>query len=184
MAVFALQLPWFGLPFCIMTTHNCLDLIHLFNDLFATTENTVLIGDGEEPLYLPADATSSFNRIIFTRNYFASALHEIAHWCIASAHRRTLVDYGYWYFPEGRNAEQQRLFEQAEIKPQALEFLFSEACGSRFIASQDNLATGHGDAALFEKNIAEQVQCYLSNGLPALAGEFRNRLLDFYSGSR
>lgn len=163
------------------TTHDCQDLINIFNHLFATSEQTILLGNAEEPLYLPADADTPHHRVIFTRNYFASALHEIAHWCIASAERRKQVDYGYWYFPEGRNAEQQRQFEQAEIKPQALEYIFSQAAGSRFMVSQDNLATGHGDTALFAQNVAEQAEQYLTHGLPDRAELFRQQLANFYS---
>lgn len=161
--------------------HNYQDLITLFNSLFEHTENTVLIGNGEEPLYLPCDEKSPVNRIIFTRDYFASALHEIAHWCIASKRRRELVDYGYWYYPEGRNAEQQALFEEAEVKPQALESIFSDAAGSRFIPSQDNLS---GESIVgsdsFEEKIQAQVQYYLRHGLPDRALKFKACLLTFY----
>ena len=164
-----------------MTQFHCNDLIELFNGLFEQSENTILLGNAEEPLYLPSDEKSPFNRIIFTRDYFASALHEIAHWCIASPERRKLVDYGYWYYPEGRNAEQQALFEQAEVKPQALESLFSQVAGAPFIISQDNLSAGHmGGSAAFEQKIAEQVQRYLSQGLPARAESFKNSLVNFY----
>ena len=161
--------------------HNCQDLIALFNSLFEHTENTVLIGNGEEPLYLPCDEKSPVNRIIFTRDYFASALHEIAHWCIASKKRRELVDYGYWYYPEGRNAEQQALFEHAEIKPQALKSIFSNAAGSSFIPSQDNLlGEKSAGSESFEEMIKARVQYYQSNGLPERALLFNNRILAFY----
>ena len=162
-------------------THHYQDLISLFNSLFQHSENTILIGNAEEPLYLPADAESVFDRIIFTRDYFASALHEIAHWCIASKQRREQVDYGYWYFPEGRSAAQQAQFEQAEIKPQALEMLFTEAAGSRILVSQDNLQTGFGQTReTFTQLVAEQAQAYLCHGLPERAEIFRNALLNFY----
>ena len=163
-----------------MMTHNCQDLITIFNALFEVSEQTILLGHGEEPLYLPSDINSPLHRIIFTRDYFASALHEIAHWCIASDARRQQKDYGYWYFPEGRNAEQQRLFEQAEIKPQALECVFAQSAGSQFRVSQDNLATGYGCTESFSKNVAEQVQRYLSEGLPERADRFNKRLKEFY----
>lgn len=162
-------------------THHCHDLVFLFNDLFQLSENTILIGNAEEPLYLPADADSTFARVIFTYDYFASALHEIAHWCIASKQRRQQVDYGYWYFPEGRSAEQQAQFEQAEIKPQALEMLFTQAAGSRFLVSQDNLETGFGlSREAFTQLVTDQAELYLTNGLPERAELFRKRLLNFY----
>ncbi len=53
--------------------------------------------------------------------FYASALHEIAHWCIAGENRCQQVDYGYWYEPNGRSEERQFEFEKVEVKPQALE---------------------------------------------------------------
>lgn len=164
-----------------MTKHNCQDLILMFNGLFEQSEKTILVGNGTEPLYLPSDENTPLNRIVFTRDYFASALHEVAHWCIAGEKRRRLVDYGYWYFPEGRNVEQQILFEQAEVKPQALEYLFSQAARSSFIVSQDNLTAGETfNTASFEKKVVEQAQRYLTQGLPQRADIFKKRLLDYY----
>lgn len=166
----------------MVTIHHCENLIVVFNDLFEQSEKTILVGFAEEPIYLPCDENSALNRIFFTRDYFASALHEIAHWCIASEARRKLVDYGYWYYPEGRNAEQQVLFEQAEVKPQALECVFSMAAGSRFIVSQDNLSEGqYCNTESFEKKVADQVQRYLTQGLPNRAEIFKKGLLDFYN---
>lgn len=165
--------------------HHSQDLIYIFNDLFEQSEQTILLGNGDEPIYLPADDECPLNRIIFTRDYFASALHEIAHWCIASAERRKQVDYGYWYFPEGRNAVQQALFEQAEVKPQAIECIFSKAAGSLFIVSQDNLMAGAEYCPRsFENKIIEQVQHYQEHGLPDRAQLFKNKLVDFYFESR
>jgi len=161
--------------------HNCEDLIFLFNSLFEQTENTVLIGNGAEPLYCPADDSCSVNRIIFTRDYFASALHEIAHWCIAGKERRKYVDYGYWYYPEGRDQEQQKSFEQIEAKPQALESIFAQSAHSTFIPSLDNLSGETSlDSKSFEKAIAAQVQYFRAHGLPQRAEVFNQKLLSFY----
>lgn len=41
--------------------------------------------------------------------------------------RRQLVDFGYWYAPDGRSAEQQELFQAVEVKPQAMEWILSPA---------------------------------------------------------
>lgn len=161
--------------------HNYQDLITLFNDTFAASENTRLIGNAEEPIYLPADERCSYHRVIFTRDYFASALHEIAHWCIASAARRQQIDYGYWYFPEGRSAEQQKLFEDAEVKPQAIEYLFATAAGSRFLVSQDNFTAGHGSTPEeFTRRVTEQAKWYLEHGLPVRAEIFMEQLRTLY----
>ncbi|BBI51881.1 hypothetical protein HORIV_43020 [Vreelandella olivaria] len=92
-----------------------------FDGVFAERYQTRLIRGGDEPLYRPANSETPYHQVIFARGYYASALHEISHWCIAGEKRRQLEDYGYWYCPDGRNAEQQRAFEQAEIAPQALE---------------------------------------------------------------
>ncbi len=42
---------------------------------------------------------------------------------------------GYWYAPDGHTQEQQALFEQVEIKPQAIEWLFAQAFGRKFRVS-------------------------------------------------
>ncbi len=117
-------------------------LIALFNQLFAD-ENVILVHASDEgkdePEYLPA-TNNQPAKICFAHGYFASALHEISHWTIAGKQRRKLNDFGYWYAPDGRNAEQQKQFEQFEIKPQAIECLFTLACGRPFQVSLDNLS--------------------------------------------
>ncbi len=163
---------------------NINDLITIFNRLFRERENTELHSGGDEPIYLPADQNHSFHRIICTRDYYESGLHEISHWCIAGVARRQLVDFGYWYEPDGRTSEQQRAFESVEIKPQALEWILSEACGRRFRVSVDNL---HGDheaiehsSALFKQRVWQQVQRYWHEGLPERADVLKHALLDYY----
>ncbi|MDI8993212.1 elongation factor P hydroxylase, partial [Salmonella enterica subsp. enterica serovar Anatum] len=42
-------------------------------------------------IYLPADAQVPYHRIVFAHGFYASALHEISHWCIAGKARRELV---------------------------------------------------------------------------------------------
>ncbi len=68
------------------------DLISLFNQSFAATYNTRLERGDDEPIYLPADAEVDHHRIIFAHGFFASALHEVAHWLLAGEVRRTQVD--------------------------------------------------------------------------------------------
>ncbi len=84
--------------------HEYQDLIAIFNDTFLETFNTKLELGGDEPIYLPADQEHPHHRIIFARGFYASALHEIAHWCVAGPERRLLEDFGYWYEPDGRTA--------------------------------------------------------------------------------
>ena len=64
----------------------------VFNDCFAHSCNTRLCGGADEPLYQPAATPAGFHALYYRGDYFASALHEVAHWCIAGAQRRhTLV---------------------------------------------------------------------------------------------
>jgi hypothetical protein len=148
------------------------ELRALFDGLFASAENTRLVAGGEEPVYLPADDRCPYHRIVFRHDYVASALHEIAHWCIAGSARRRLVDYGYWYAPDGRDAAAQREFERIEARPQALEWILSEACGLRFRPSVDNLDGAAGDAEGFARAIAAEAQRMLREGLPPRAARF------------
>lgn len=163
------------------------DLEILFEHCFFDAYNTRLYGGGEEPLYLPADQADQPHRLIYREDFFASALHEIAHWCIAGAGRRQLVDFGYWYVPDGRNIEQQSAFERVEVKPQALEWIFSEAAGVGFRVSIDNLSgsvahTREGcDASLpFRSAVQRQVGEYCERGLPARAERFVQALSEAY----
>ncbi len=160
------------------------DLIAIFDRLFSGTENTRLVSGSGEPEYLPADIEVGYHRVIFAHGFYESALHEIAHWCIAGPERRKLVDYGYWYEPDGRSAERQREFEQVEVKPQALEWILSEACGRKFHISTDNL---NGDPVSVEQGrqnfraaVVTQAALYLENGLPARAEILKEALLDYY----
>jgi len=128
-------------------------LIQLFADLFYTRYQTRLVRGGEEPLYLPASMTGDDHQIIFARGYFTSALHELAHWCVAGEKRRELEDFGYWYLPDGRSAAQQRAFEKVEVRPQAFEQCFTLASGRKFNISADNLSGEPGDTRDFERQV-------------------------------
>ncbi len=144
-------------------------IVGLFDQLFHSDFNTQLLGGAEEPIYIPAglilnepDYTDAeeYHRLYFRHDYLSSALHESAHWCIAGAQRREQLDFGYWYSPDGRTVGQQQLFEQAEVKPQALEWMFSVACGQRFRVSADNLASDQGASAAFTQAVVSQVQSW------------------------
>lgn len=161
--------------------HNPDDLIMLFNDLFRESFRTVLVRGSTEPEYLPFSEPDGFAQVVFAHGFFASALHEIAHWCIAGEQRRRLHDYGYWYCPDGRSPEQQQAFEQVEIKPQAIEWLFSLAAGSCFNISVDNLAgDGAADERAFRRHVCDQSAHFLAVGLPPRAQQFFDVLASFY----
>jgi elongation factor P hydroxylase len=163
-----------------MTIFDYQDLITLFNQNFKTSYNTVLVKGENEPIYLPSDERHSYHRLVFAHGFYASALHEIAHWCVAGQERRKLVDFGYWYNPDGRTLEEQRVFETIEVKPQALEWIFSQAAGHLFRVSADNISAGIGASDTFKQRIVEQARDYIEKGLPNRAAQFLETLLTFY----
>ena len=136
-------------------------LILHFNAWFSHHNVTLVKGDFE-PEYFPATSDTSA-RIQFAHGFFNSAGHEISHWTIAGEERRKLADLGYWYAPDGRTAEQQALFEQVEIKPQAIEWLFAQAFGRKFRVSLDNLTGDGGNGSTFKDNVFEQLQKYFNS---------------------
>jgi elongation factor P hydroxylase len=160
--------------------HHYQDLIRLFDHNFAAVENTRLVKGSDEPLYLPACSKTNYHQIIFAHGYFASALHEIAHGCIAGKERRLLQDYGYWYCPDGRNQQQQTEFEQVEVSPQAIEWAFSIAANRRFRVSTDNLNGAQIDVVSFQDKVQQQALAYLQQGFPARSKRFIQVLHDFY----
>ena len=153
--------------FIITQKYQVSTLEEIFYQLFNVTEQTQLTSGGTEPIYLPRSETSVLARIISTQDYFSSALHEISHWCIAGPERRKLLDYGYWYEPDGRNELKQQAFEQVEVKPQALEWLFTEACGLKFNLSVDNLEQANNEQEFkgasegFKQSVLDQALTYL-----------------------
>lgn len=141
-------------------------LINLFNQTFASY-STMLTRSDDEPEYFPPKFDKQSNlltpaKIAFAHGYFASALHEISHWCIAGKKRRLLADFGYWYEPDGRSASQQKLFESVEVKPQAIEWIFTQACMRKFRVSLDNLNGEPINNQDFKQNVHAQVHRYLS----------------------
>lgn len=160
--------------------HHPDDLITLFNHCFLHSHQTILAYGQDEPLYQPKSAGHPYHTIFFAHGFFSSALHECAHWLLAGQARRDLVDYGYWYVPDGRNAEQQALFQQVEVKPQALEWILSKAAGYRFQLSFDNLNGPIEAYEHFKTAVTHQVACYEREGLPARAHRFQQALLGYY----
>ena len=148
-------------------SHRYEDLITIFNDTFLRSENTILVKGDDEPIYLPADSDNPYHRIVFAHGFFQSGLHEIAHWCIAGKARRQLIDFGYWYCPDGRDEKTQGQFENHEVRPQALEWLFSQAIGRKFGVSCDNLAGDfEPDRLQFQQRVQKEVIRMLREGIP------------------
>jgi elongation factor P hydroxylase len=158
---------------------NAQHIERIFSCCFFARYRTRLQGGGEEPLYRPAAGGEDAHVIIYRHDYVASALHEVAHWCIAGPRRRRLVDYGYWYAPDGRSPAQQRAFERVEVEPQALEWVFAEAWGSPFVLSADNVE-GHAlPSETFERSVREQKERYSEGALRGRAKRFRDALREF-----
>lgn len=132
-------------------------------------------GGAKEPLYVPK-RIGSLAQIRFTRDYVRSALHEAAHWCLASKARRGKLDYGYVYIPSPRTLNQRCLFESLECRTQAIEALFCGAAGIRFRASADDLQVPLTDLADFEKRIYSTSRRLSVNRLPVRAEQFRTSL--------
>jgi hypothetical protein len=141
---------------------NDRDIADRFNRGAGRRYRTVLVGGAMEPLYLPA-APGCFAEIHYTRDYAQSALHELAHWCIAGARRRALVDYGYWYQPPPRNPAQRDRFFAVESRVQGLELLLARAAGVRFHVSVDDPGSDPGD---FEARVQAAARDWLGSGLP------------------
>ena len=150
-------------------------IIQLFDRLFLDAENTQLIGGATEPLYTPSSNNEEPHQLFFRENFVSSALHEIAHWCIAGKQRRLQQDFGYWYQPDGRTVDEQARFESMEVKPQALEWIFSNACGQKFTPSADNLNASDGiaDDTAFKQALVQQARNWCeSKQLPPRAKIF------------
>lgn len=143
--------------------------------------NTCLVASDTEPLYLPAAFERQYNEIHFAHGYFNSALHELAHWCVAGEQRRTLEDYGYWYNADGRSEEQQRQFESVEVYPQAIEWHLALACGRKFRVSADNLGLPNYDTLPFAKRVFEKAVSLNENGLPARTERLKQRLAQIFN---
>ncbi len=128
----------------------------------------MLRGGHQEPYY---EVQAGRAVIYFREDFAASALHEVAHWCVAGHERRKLNDYGYWYEAKRDLLAQQR-FEAVEVKPQALEWIFSVAAGLRFKASADNLELTDYDHEPFRRAIQAEALGRLRTGLNERARRF------------
>lgn len=164
--------------------HQYEDLIRIFNQCFSEPYNTQLVKGDDEPIYLPASDSQRHNLLYFAHGFFSSALHESSHWLIAGEERRKLEDFGYWYLPDGRNAQEQDLFQKVEIKPQAMEWILSKAAKHKFRVSIDNLNGNESDSTAFKEAVYAQVLHYCEKGLPKRAQHFRDSLCAFYDSRK
>ena len=157
-------------------------LEQLFSDCFYGDFATRLEGGALEPLYRPASTAGGTAVIYYREDFPASALHEVAHWCIAGDLRRQQEDYGYWYAPDGRDTAQQRAFETVEVLPQAVEWHFSLACMLPFRISLDNLQGELPADSAFPDSVLARVRELCGSGLPARAEQYRKALAQHFGG--
>ncbi len=161
-------------------------LIALFMREFGASHRTRLIAGGDEPLYRPASHEQAWHDIVFRHDYFQSALHELAHWCVAGESRRQQMDYGYWYDPDGRTLARQAEFERVEARPQAVEWVLSVACGRHFSVSLDNLAINEPlDAGSLWRAVHQELQRCISvsgsfSGMPPRALQLARAMANRY----
>ncbi len=172
------------------TTTHLPGLVRYLNDKVLSQYNTLLLGGAQEPYYRAARLEKNRSGVIsqtpaqieFRQDYVRSALHELAHWCIAGRERRRLDDYGYWYAPDGRTPDQQKAFFRVEIKPQALEQIFCRALGIGFCVSVDNLGgepPGEQEISKFIQAMAKQRKHWQQHGLPPRAAAILTALHEF-----
>ena len=152
------------------------DVARCFNTTFAISEHVVLVGGAAAPYYMPSPAPHRAV-IRYRENFAASALHEVAHWCIAGARRRQRPDFGYWYEPPPRDARALAAFLAVEAPVQALESLLARAAGLPFRVSLDDLdAEVSGIREQFNAAVAAQATVWEARGLPPRAARFIDAL--------
>ena len=154
---------------------NAEQISNVFAECFYLRYRTRLEGGAAEPLYRPASGPHEENRIFFREDFASSALHEAAHWCIAGNHRRLQEDFGYWYEP-ARSLDLQQKFETMELRPQAIEWIFSIAADVPFRVSCDNFDEDSVDRDRFRGKVLQAVQDILVCGLPPRARDFARAL--------
>ena len=155
-------------------------IVELFNACFGIKEATFLVGGAREPFYEPGNV----GHIHFREDFMRSALHEVAHWCVAGKRRHQLPDYGYWYAPDGRSEAQQSAFFSIEARPQANESIYCDACDVGIAPSDDNTEGGVTDTELevFVTRITYWRSRFLKEGLPSRAEQFRQALNREFAG--
>ena len=156
---------------------NAAQIVRVFNSLFAESCRTILSGGFSEPLYKAARRAHDLHEIQYREDFASSALHEIAHWCLAGSLRRKQDDYGYWYKTD-RCQDQQVQFERVEAKPQGLEWILSVAAGVEFRVSCDNLDIESPDITLFQRRVRQEALAQIETGLLRRTRQFVAALLE------
>jgi elongation factor P hydroxylase len=154
------------------------EIVQVFNRQFSSGYATRLIGGAAEPFYRAASSEFECHEIQFRSDYASSALHEIAHWCIAGVCRRQQDDYGYLYV-ENRDARQQVDFTLLESKPQALEWIFSIASDVEFRVSCDNFDESSRNLVNLRTLVRRKARYFIEKGLPHRAVLFADALAGF-----
>ncbi|WP_417667262.1 elongation factor P hydroxylase [Pseudidiomarina sp.] len=139
----------------------CQYLICAFSGVF---HDLKIIGGAGEPFYL-APKENKDAIIYFRSNYPRSLLHEVSHYCLAGDRRRRIDDFGFWYSPCGRTAEEQSRFEIVEARPQGLEKAMCEIVGLRFSPSLDDFS-GSPPSEDFLKNMDVAYREMMTNPPP------------------
>lgn len=155
-------------------THDTLAAV--FNQCFGETYQVRCIGGFVEPEYLPVQLPDGLAELRYTQDYPASALHEIAHWCIAGEGRLARADFGYGYLAPPRDSATQQRFFALELKVQTLEAWFALGTGVRFVASADNFECSDAALKSFAQQISERLQNLTQEGLPQRAQQFADAL--------
>ena len=154
------------------------DICACFNQAFRDEFLVFMAGGALEPSYRPAqerprrlperqngpgsvESESLAEARICAREDFApSALHEAAHWLIATPGQRGVEDYGHVYVPPPRKPTAQALFYAAELPVQALECWLSRRAGIRFHASADDPDCLLSALANFQRRVEQLAAWY------------------------
>ncbi|MFP8965318.1 elongation factor P hydroxylase [Pokkaliibacter sp. CJK22405] len=131
---------------CTTDDEYCQHLIKAFAHILP---DLIIQGDAEEPFY-EAPTASTRAVLYFRSNYPRSLLHEMSHYCLAGDRRRGLDDFGFWYAPCGRSAEEQERFEVVEARPQGLEKVLCEIVGLKFSPSLDDFSGRPASASFLQ----------------------------------
>lgn len=139
----------------------CQHLIDVFARVFPSL---TVQGGADEPFYV-APKSNVNATIHFRSNYPRSLLHEVSHYCLAGNRRRNIDDFGFWYAPCGRTADEQRQFELVEARPQGLEKAMCDIIGIEFSPSLDDFS-GRAASISFLQQLESAYQEMLSNPPP------------------